>query len=169
MITIQLKAIHLACILNYLQEIVLRDAYEVTREIDSKLQANYSDDPEVLISVECAPNMLVTIFGMLSRSSECVSSSMNQDMDELLEPQIGAGLMAELGAQNYTGPFLRVYQGIMPIRIANWHAKYEKVKSGFAVAKISYTPPPIPEAFQQYYAIMQQVTIATAPPPEVVE
>ncbi len=68
MLQLSLRAQHLAFILNYLQEIVLRDVYNLTKQIDEKLHQFAQEGPGQLIEVSVTEEEVMRIFELLTRS-----------------------------------------------------------------------------------------------------
>lgn len=156
MLQINLRAQHLAFILNYLQEIVLRDVYGLTRQIDEKLNQFAAEGPDHLIQVSVTEEEVMRIFELLTRSPEGVVAAINRDIDTDLGPQIYEKVMQEAalpipteeeiaqGVIPFAKPFTSLFSRYMTMKAQNYKNKIQRIKNGYAMVGLSYTPPAPP-------------------------
>lgn len=93
MIQITLKAKHYYFIVNQLRNFSVEQYFSLMNRIKTALTGN--TDLEASFTVDTNTDEVTTIFRVCTRLPEGVSNIINVEMDDLLMPQIAAGVVAE--------------------------------------------------------------------------
>jgi hypothetical protein len=96
MIQITLKAKHYYFIVNQLRNFSVEQYFSLMSRIKTALTGN--TDLEATFTVDASTDEVVTMFRILTLLPEGVANVINVEMDDMLMPQIEAGVIAEQAA-----------------------------------------------------------------------
>lgn len=96
MIQIELKAKHYYFIVNQLRNFSVEQYFSLMNRIKTALIGN--TDLEATFTVNASTDEVVAMFRVLTQLPEGVANIINVEMDDMLLPQIAAGVAAELAA-----------------------------------------------------------------------
>lgn len=162
MLQLSLQAQHLGFILDYLRGIVTNDVYTLTRQIDDKIHEFFNEGPDFLISVDVTEEEVMRIFEILTRGPEGVVAAINRDIDADLGPRILAKVEQESelpmpteeeiaqGAVIPAMPYTQLFYRYMSMKAQNYKSKIERIKSGYALIGLTYTPPSPPAELEPF-------------------
>jgi hypothetical protein len=94
MVQITLKAKHYYYIIHYLRNVSVQQSFSLISRLKTALTGN--NDLELLVTVSASVVEVITIFKTLTALPEGQANRMNVEMDDLLTPQITAGVTQEL-------------------------------------------------------------------------
>lgn len=151
---LKFKAYHLAFVLNYFQDIILRDYYHLVKQIDDKMHQHFDQGQDYMIEVDVIVAEVLAVFEMLTRSPEGVVAAINREIDADLVPQIAEMLPIEAAEQeqgmNTLRPYTALYRSLMAMKANNYRNKIAKIESGYAAVGLDYAPPEAPDELKPF-------------------
>jgi hypothetical protein len=137
MIQIELKAKHFYFIVSQLRNYSIQQYFSLVSKMKTVLAGN--TDLEALFTVSASTDEVVAIFRILTQLPEGIANVINVEMDDLLAPQIVAGVTTEQaggigpdadGNLPYDAYWQRLARDISVIKTENANARNSYISEG---------------------------------------